>query len=93
MDVSNHGPNKVSKRPCTCESVPVDRDIDDGLGLRLRVERKSTVESFVFHLPILLYHLLSGLGVLLLNASLTVRAHEPGSHFGKGWEASHTRIP
>ena len=25
-------------------------------------------------------------GVLLLNASLTVRAHEPGSHQGKGWE-------
>lgn len=26
-------------------------------------------------------------GVLLLNASLTVRAHQPGSHQGKGWEA------
>jgi uracil-DNA glycosylase len=26
-------------------------------------------------------------GVLLLNASLTVRAHEPGSHQNKGWEA------
>ncbi|MBB6501876.1 uracil-DNA glycosylase [Pedobacter cryoconitis] len=26
-------------------------------------------------------------GILLLNASLTVRAHEPGSHQGKGWEA------
>ena len=26
-------------------------------------------------------------GVLLLNATLTVRAHEPGSHQGKGWEA------
>ena len=25
-------------------------------------------------------------GVLLLNASLTVRAHEPGSHQGKGWK-------
>jgi len=25
-------------------------------------------------------------GVLLLNASLTVRAHEAGSHQGKGWE-------
>ncbi len=25
-------------------------------------------------------------GVLLLNASLTVRAHEPGSHQKKGWE-------
>jgi uracil-DNA glycosylase len=25
-------------------------------------------------------------GVLLLNAVLTVRAHEPGSHKGKGWE-------
>jgi len=25
-------------------------------------------------------------GVLLLNASLTVRAHEPGSHQNKGWE-------
>ncbi|KAL1919014.1 uncharacterized protein VTP21DRAFT_2395 [Calcarisporiella thermophila] len=25
-------------------------------------------------------------GVLLLNASLTVRAHEPSSHSGKGWE-------
>ncbi|GAB1309742.1 uracil-DNA glycosylase [Urechidicola sp. KH5] len=26
-------------------------------------------------------------GVLLLNATLTVRAHEAGSHQGKGWEA------
>jgi uracil-DNA glycosylase len=26
-------------------------------------------------------------GVLLLNAILTVRANEPGSHQGKGWEA------
>jgi len=26
-------------------------------------------------------------GVLLLNATLTVRAHEPGSHQGRGWEA------
>jgi uracil-DNA glycosylase len=25
-------------------------------------------------------------GVLLLNAALTVRAHEPGSHQNKGWE-------
>jgi uracil-DNA glycosylase len=25
-------------------------------------------------------------GVLLLNATLTVRAHEPGSHRGRGWE-------
>lgn len=25
-------------------------------------------------------------GVLLLNATLTVRAHSPGSHQGKGWE-------
>jgi len=25
-------------------------------------------------------------GVLLLNATLTVRAHQPGSHQGKGWE-------
>lgn len=25
-------------------------------------------------------------GVLLLNATLTVRAHEPRSHYGKGWE-------
>ncbi len=25
-------------------------------------------------------------GVLMLNAVLTVRAHEPGSHGGKGWE-------
>ncbi len=25
-------------------------------------------------------------GVLLLNATLTVRAHEPGSHQNKGWE-------
>lgn len=26
-------------------------------------------------------------GVLLLNATLTVSAHKPGSHQGKGWEA------
>jgi uracil-DNA glycosylase len=26
-------------------------------------------------------------GVLLLNATLTVRAHQAGSHQGKGWEA------
>lgn len=25
-------------------------------------------------------------GVLLLNATLTVRAHQPGSHQGRGWE-------
>ena len=25
-------------------------------------------------------------GVLLLNATLTVEAHQPGSHQGKGWE-------
>ncbi len=25
-------------------------------------------------------------GILLLNATLTVRAHSPGSHRGKGWE-------
>lgn len=25
-------------------------------------------------------------GVLLLNTSLTVRAHDAGSHAGKGWE-------
>lgn len=25
-------------------------------------------------------------GVMLLNATLTVRAHEPGSHQGQGWE-------
>ncbi len=28
----------------------------------------------------------SARGVLLLNATLTVRAHQPGSHQGKGWE-------
>ncbi len=28
----------------------------------------------------------AGQGVLLLNTVLTVRAHEPGSHQGKGWE-------
>jgi len=26
-------------------------------------------------------------GVLMLNATLTVRAHEPRSHYGQGWEA------
>ncbi|MEO7427347.1 MAG: uracil-DNA glycosylase [Fibrobacteria bacterium] len=29
----------------------------------------------------------TGQGVLLLNACLTVRAGQPGSHHGKGWEA------
>jgi len=29
----------------------------------------------------------AGEGVLLLNATLTVRAHQAGSHQGKGWEA------
>ncbi len=28
----------------------------------------------------------AGQGVLLLNTVLTVRAHQPGSHQGKGWE-------
>jgi uracil-DNA glycosylase len=28
----------------------------------------------------------AGQGVLLLNATLTVRAHQAGSHQGKGWE-------
>lgn len=31
-------------------------------------------------------------GVLLLNAVLTVRASEPGSHAGKGWETFTDRI-
>ncbi|WP_432709890.1 uracil-DNA glycosylase [Pedobacter sp.] len=31
-------------------------------------------------------------GVLLLNATLTVRAQEPGSHQGKGWETFTDRI-
>lgn len=31
-------------------------------------------------------------GVLLLNASLTVRAHEAGSHQGKGWEIFTDKI-
>jgi len=31
-------------------------------------------------------------GVLLLNATLTVRANEPKSHFGKGWEVFTDRV-
>jgi uracil-DNA glycosylase len=31
-------------------------------------------------------------GVLLLNAVLTVRAHEPNSHKGKGWETFTDRV-
>ena len=31
-------------------------------------------------------------GVLLLNATLTVRANEPKSHFGRGWERFTDRI-
>lgn len=31
-------------------------------------------------------------GVLLLNATLTVRAHEAGSHQGKGWEVFTDKI-
>lgn len=31
-------------------------------------------------------------GVLLLNATLTVRAGEPKSHFGKGWETFTDRV-
>lgn len=31
-------------------------------------------------------------GVLLLNATLTVRAHEAGSHQGKGWETFTDKI-
>ena len=31
-------------------------------------------------------------GVLLLNSSLTVRAHEAASHFGQGWEIFTDRI-
>jgi len=31
-------------------------------------------------------------GVLLLNATLTVRAQEPGSHQGKGWEIFTDRV-
>lgn len=31
-------------------------------------------------------------GVFLLNATLTVRAHEPGSHQGKGWETFTDRV-
>ena len=31
-------------------------------------------------------------GVLLLNATLTVRAHTPGSHQGKGWEQCTDKV-
>ncbi len=31
-------------------------------------------------------------GVLLLNATLTVRANEPKSHFGRGWETFTDRV-
>lgn len=31
-------------------------------------------------------------GVLLLNATLTVRANEPRSHYGKGWEVFTDRV-
>ena len=31
-------------------------------------------------------------GILLLNATLTVRAHEPKSHFGQGWEIFTDRV-
>src|SRR5690606_26205325 len=31
-------------------------------------------------------------GVLLLNATLTVRANEPKSHYGKGWETFTDRV-
>ena len=31
-------------------------------------------------------------GVMLLNATLTVRAHEAGSHQGQGWEQLPTRL-
>ena len=31
-------------------------------------------------------------GVLLLNATLTVRAHSPKSHYGKGWERFTDRV-
>ncbi len=31
-------------------------------------------------------------GVLLLNATLTVRAHQPGSHQNKGWELFTDRV-
>lgn len=31
-------------------------------------------------------------GVLLLNATLTVRAHQAGSHQGKGWESFTDRV-
>ncbi len=31
-------------------------------------------------------------GVLLLNATLTVRANEPKSHYGKGWEPFTDRV-
>lgn len=31
-------------------------------------------------------------GVLLLNATLTVGAHQPGSHQGKGWEAFTDKV-
>lgn len=33
----------------------------------------------------------AGQGVFLLNTSLTVRAHQPNSHAGKGWEHFTTR--
>ena len=34
----------------------------------------------------------AGQGILLLNATLSVRAHEPKSHFGQGWEIFTDRV-
>jgi len=75
-----HGPGQAHG---LCFSVPDDiapppslmnifKELKSDLGINM--PQKGNLESW------------AGQGVLLLNATLTVRANEPGSHQNKGWE-------
>lgn len=75
-----HGPNQANGLAFSVnEGVPLPpslqniyKEIESDLGVK--VERKGNLEKWAKQ------------GVLLLNATLTVRAHTAGSHQNKGWE-------
>lgn len=75
-----HGPGQAHG---LCFSVPEGIEIPPSLrnifkelsaDLRLAIPAQGNLSKW------------AGQGVLLLNATLTVRAHQAGSHQGKGWE-------
>lgn len=67
-----------------CFSVPQEQKLPPSLK-NIYQEIESDLEKPLVHKNGDLEHWATQ-GILLLNATLTVRAHQPGSHQGKGWE-------